>query len=145
MAVIQCPNCNFGRALDDGESGPFECPNCMEEDREWFANWFLLVSFLGVIIFDLLMDPDTLTKDESFWNFLIGFFDLNRSLGYWDFILVVILFLIFLTKLCPVCNRVFTWRKKWRLEWNNVINCSEKCRRDKSIEWSIGFSHKESK
>jgi len=68
----------------------------MEEDREWFANWFLLVSFLGVIIFDLLMDPDTLTKDESFWNFLIGFFDLNRSLGYWDFILVVILFLIFL-------------------------------------------------
>ena len=96
MAVIQCPNCNFGRALDDGESGPFECPNCMEEDREWFANWFLLVSFLGVIIFDLLMDPDTLTKDESFWNFLIGFFDLNRSLGYWDFILVVILFLIFL-------------------------------------------------
>ena len=40
---------------------------------------------------------------------------------------------------------------KWELfgersgEWNNVINCSEKCRRDKSIEWSIGFSHKESK
>jgi hypothetical protein len=68
----------------------------VEEDREWFANWFLLVSLLGVIIFDLLMDPDTLKKDESFWNFLIGFFDLNRSLGYWDFILVVILFLIFL-------------------------------------------------
>ena len=96
MAVIQCPNCNFERALDDGEFGPIDCPNCVEEDREWFANWFLLVSLLGVIIFDLLMDPDTLTKDESFWNFLIGFFDLNRSLGYWDFILVVILFLIFL-------------------------------------------------
>jgi hypothetical protein len=96
MAVIQCPNCNFERALDDGEFGLIDCPNCVEEDREWFANWFLLVSLLGVIIFDLLMDPDTLTKDESFWNFLIGFFDLNRSLGYWDFILVVILFLIFL-------------------------------------------------
>ena len=96
MAVIQCPNCNFVRALDDGEFGPIDCPNCVEEDREWFANWFLLVSFLGVIIFDLLMDPDTLTKNESFWNFLIGFFDFNRSLGYWDFILVVILFLIFL-------------------------------------------------
>ena len=96
MAVIQCPNCNFERALDDGKFGPIDCPNCVEEDREWFANWFLLVSLLGVIIFDLLMDPDTLTKDESFWNFLIGFFDLNRSLGYWDFILVVILFLIFL-------------------------------------------------
>ena len=96
MAVIQCPNCNFGRALDDGGFGPIDCPNCVEEDREWFANWFLLVSFLGVIIFDLLMDPDTLTKNESFWNFLIGFFDFNRHLGYWDFILIVILFLIFL-------------------------------------------------
>ena len=96
MAVIQCPNCNFERALVDGEFGPIDCPNCVEEDRDWFANWFLLVSFLGVIIFDLLMDPDTLTKDESFWNFLIGLFDLNRSLGYWDFILIVIMFFIFL-------------------------------------------------
>ena len=49
------------------------------------------------------------------------------------------------TKLCPVCSRDFTWTKKWRVEWNNVIYCSEKCRRDKSIEWSIGYSKKESK
>ena len=48
-------------------------------------------------------------------------------------------------KLCPVCNRDFTWRKKWIRVWNNVIYCSEKCRRNKSIEWSIGYSHKESK
>ena len=49
------------------------------------------------------------------------------------------------TKLCPVCNRDFTWRKKWIRVWNNVIYCSEKCRRNISIQWSIGFSHKESK
>ena len=34
-------------------------------------------------------------------------------------------------KLCPVCNRDFTWRKKWKVEWDNVIYCSEKCRRNK--------------
>ena len=26
-----------------------------------------------------------------------------------------------------------------------MIYCSKKCRRNKSVEWSIGFSHKESK
>jgi hypothetical protein len=25
------------------------------------------------------------------------------------------------TKFCPVCNRDFTWRKKWIRVWNNVI------------------------
>ena len=49
------------------------------------------------------------------------------------------------TKLCPICSRDFTWRKKWIRVWNNVIYCSETCRRNKSIEWSISFSHKESK
>ena len=96
MADFQCPNCNFRRKLDDGEFEPFECPNCVKEDREWFAHWFLLVSFLGVIIFDSLMDPDTLTKNESFWDNLIGLFFGDISFGYWDFIIVVILFLIFL-------------------------------------------------
>ena len=32
-----------------------------------------------------------------------------------------------------VCNRDFTWRKKWIRVWNNVIYCSEKCRRNKSV------------
>ncbi|MFC6861719.1 DUF2256 domain-containing protein [Zunongwangia atlantica] len=35
-------------------------------------------------------------------------------------------------KICPVCNRPFTWRKKWAKNWENVIYCSEKCRRTKS-------------
>jgi len=34
-----------------------------------------------------------------------------------------------LFKKCKICNRNFTWRKKWRKDWDNVIYCSEKCRR----------------
>jgi hypothetical protein len=33
------------------------------------------------------------------------------------------------TKICLVCARPFTWRKKWRKDWEQVIYCSEKCRR----------------
>ncbi|WP_460936575.1 DUF2256 domain-containing protein [Spirosoma humi] len=32
------------------------------------------------------------------------------------------------TKICPVCNRPFTWRKKWERVWENVIYCSDACR-----------------
>ncbi|MCS4433637.1 DUF2256 domain-containing protein [Aquiflexum gelatinilyticum] len=31
------------------------------------------------------------------------------------------------TKTCPVCNRPFTWRKKWQKNWENVKYCSKKC------------------
>ena len=34
-------------------------------------------------------------------------------------------------KLCAVCNRPFTWRKKWEKDWEEVKFCSEKCRRTK--------------
>jgi hypothetical protein len=34
-------------------------------------------------------------------------------------------------KLCPVCQRPFSWRKKWEKNWDEVIYCSEKCRRNK--------------
>ncbi|EJG0647674.1 DUF2256 domain-containing protein [Vibrio parahaemolyticus] len=33
------------------------------------------------------------------------------------------------TKLCPVCERPFSWRKKWSRNWETVIYCSERCRR----------------
>ncbi|MEQ9671135.1 DUF2256 domain-containing protein [Coleofasciculus sp. G2-EDA-02] len=36
------------------------------------------------------------------------------------------------TKICPVCERPFTWRKKWAKCWDNVKFCSERCRRRKS-------------
>jgi hypothetical protein len=33
------------------------------------------------------------------------------------------------SKLCPVCARPFTWRKKWARDWDQVKYCSERCRR----------------
>lgn len=39
------------------------------------------------------------------------------------------------TKRCPVCNRDFSYRKKWRRCWDEVVYCSERCRgmRSKAI------------
>jgi len=31
------------------------------------------------------------------------------------------------TKMCIVCERPFTWRKKWERDWENVKYCSKKC------------------
>ncbi|MAO16354.1 DUF2256 domain-containing protein [Muricauda ruestringensis] len=36
------------------------------------------------------------------------------------------------TKLCPVCKRPFAWRKKWAKDWEQVIYCSERCRKNKN-------------
>jgi hypothetical protein len=36
------------------------------------------------------------------------------------------------TKVCPVCNLIFVWRKKWENNWDEVKYCSERCRRRKS-------------
>jgi hypothetical protein len=35
------------------------------------------------------------------------------------------------TKVCLVCNRAFTWRKKWGKVWADVKYCSDKCRMNK--------------
>ena len=32
------------------------------------------------------------------------------------------------TKVCPVCGRPFSWRKKWAKVWDEVIYCSDRCR-----------------
>lgn len=32
-------------------------------------------------------------------------------------------------KICKVCKKTFTWRKKWQKVWNEVKYCSERCRR----------------
>ncbi|WP_223033459.1 DUF2256 domain-containing protein [Hanstruepera marina] len=34
-------------------------------------------------------------------------------------------------KTCACCGLSFNWRKKWRLNWDQVKYCSEKCRRQK--------------
>ena len=31
-------------------------------------------------------------------------------------------------KICPVCDRPFSWRKKWKKDWEEVKYCSEKCK-----------------
>ena len=33
------------------------------------------------------------------------------------------------SKICQVCQRKFTWRKKWEKVWSEVKYCSERCRR----------------
>ena len=35
------------------------------------------------------------------------------------------------TKICGVCQRPFTWRKKWKLNWDEVKYCSQRCRQNK--------------
>ncbi|MBD2104206.1 DUF2256 domain-containing protein [Leptolyngbya sp. FACHB-261] len=36
------------------------------------------------------------------------------------------------TKVCPVCSRPFTWRKKWEKCWSEVKYCSDRCRNRRS-------------
>lgn len=31
------------------------------------------------------------------------------------------------SKICVVCDRPFTWRKKWERSWDEVTTCSKKC------------------
>ncbi|MBD5770745.1 DUF2256 domain-containing protein [Marinomonas colpomeniae] len=35
-------------------------------------------------------------------------------------------------KICPVCQRPFTWRKKWERDWPQVKFCSERCQRQRA-------------
>ncbi|MCG9886769.1 MAG: DUF2256 domain-containing protein [Cyanobacteria bacterium] len=35
----------------------------------------------------------------------------------------------FPSKVCPVCDRPFVWRKKWADCWEEVKYCSDRCRR----------------
>ena len=36
------------------------------------------------------------------------------------------------SKICVVCNKPFTWRKKWEKNWNEVKYCSDRCRTTKN-------------
>jgi len=35
-------------------------------------------------------------------------------------------------KTCPVCSRPFQWRKKWEKIWDEVVYCSDKCRKNRN-------------
>jgi hypothetical protein len=32
-------------------------------------------------------------------------------------------------KICIVCKRPFSWRKKWERHWEDVKYCSDQCRK----------------
>jgi hypothetical protein len=36
------------------------------------------------------------------------------------------------SKVCAVCQRPFTWRKKWARDWPQVVYCSVRCRRQRA-------------
>lgn len=31
------------------------------------------------------------------------------------------------TKICPICQKPFAWRKKWERDWEHVVYCSKRC------------------
>ncbi|MDG1065665.1 MAG: DUF2256 domain-containing protein [Luminiphilus sp.] len=31
------------------------------------------------------------------------------------------------TKVCPVCGLPFTWRARWKNNWDAVVYCSRRC------------------
>jgi hypothetical protein len=37
-------------------------------------------------------------------------------------------------KICIVCNKPFSWRKKWAGIWLEVKYCSERCRKNKKTK-----------
>jgi hypothetical protein len=36
-------------------------------------------------------------------------------------------------RICVICKKPFTWRKKWENVWGEVKYCSDKCRMNKSM------------
>ncbi|WP_340065249.1 DUF2256 domain-containing protein [Ascidiimonas aurantiaca] len=37
------------------------------------------------------------------------------------------------SRICKTCKRSFTWRKKWELNWEEVLYCSKKCKNNKKV------------
>jgi len=40
-------------------------------------------------------------------------------------------------KTCVVCERPFSWRKKWEKVWDDVKYCSDTCRRNRDDKATI--------
>ncbi|MEC8437345.1 MAG: DUF2256 domain-containing protein [Pseudomonadota bacterium] len=41
-------------------------------------------------------------------------------------------------RICKTCAKPFAWRKKWARDWDQVLYCSERCRRSKHHSASGG-------
>ncbi|MFN9711032.1 MAG: DUF2256 domain-containing protein [Bacteroidota bacterium] len=37
-------------------------------------------------------------------------------------------------KQCKSCHRPFTWRKKWEKVWDQVMYCSDRCRKQRGAK-----------
>ncbi len=37
------------------------------------------------------------------------------------------------SKICIVCKKPFSWRKKWKKNWSEVKYCSNKCKKKSRI------------
>lgn len=73
------------------ENGP-ESGEDEENGGGWFLPWICLVALFGIIIVDSLMNPDSLKKDQSFWDSLFR----GGGFGFWNFIVSVIIFILLL-------------------------------------------------
>ncbi|MBM27301.1 MAG: DUF2256 domain-containing protein [Halieaceae bacterium] len=31
------------------------------------------------------------------------------------------------SKICPVCDRPFSWRARWKNQWDDIVYCSKRC------------------
>ena len=31
------------------------------------------------------------------------------------------------SKICPVCDRPFSWRARWKNQWDEIVYCSKRC------------------
>tara|TARA_B100000787_G_scaffold159892_2_gene138443 strand:- start:20318 stop:20467 length:150 start_codon:yes stop_codon:yes gene_type:complete len=40
-------------------------------------------------------------------------------------------------KICVVCEKPYSWRKKWEKNWEQVKYCSERCRRNNNKKCKI--------
>jgi hypothetical protein len=45
------------------------------------------------------------------------------------------------SKPCTVCGRDMTWRKAWAKNWDQVLYCSEACRKNKSNKAQASQQH----
>ncbi len=43
-------------------------------------------------------------------------------------------------KQCPVCDRPFRWRNKWRKVWDEVRYCSKRCQQSTNKNKNNGFA-----
>ncbi|ESZ89395.1 DUF2256 domain-containing protein [Congregibacter litoralis] len=35
-------------------------------------------------------------------------------------------------KVCPVCDRPFLWRARWKNNWDEIVYCSRRCSGERS-------------